>query len=298
MTVLSLHAALAVATQAPAEPVRVVTSIPDFAAVARAVGGDLVEAESIVKGNRDVHAVEVLPSFFVKIRRADVYVKVGLDLDLWAQQLIDGSRNAKLVIVDASTGIAPLEVPTYKVDASYGDLHRYGNPHYWLDPGNLRPIADAIVDGLSRVAPEHATTFRTNAGVYLTRVEQALASWQQRLAPLAGIEIVSFHNTWPYFARRFNIRVVDFLEPKPGVPPTPTHIAEIEERLKGGRVKAILMESYFDDRVPNLISRDTGVPVVKVPVLCGAAPGTDDPIALFETITGALVAAVKPPSTP
>jgi len=148
------------------------------------------------------------------------------------------------------------------------------------------------------VAPEHATTFRTNAGAYLVRVEQAIASWQQRLAPLAGIEVVSFHNTWPYFARRFNIRVVDFLEPKPGVPPTPTHIAELEERLRTGRVKVILMESYFDDRVPNLLSRDTGVPVVKVPVLSGAQPGVDDPIALFETITGALVAAVKPPSTP
>ena len=296
--VLLWLAVLALAAQATAEPVRVVTSIPDFAVVAREIGGDLVEAESIVKGNRDVHAVEILPSFFVKIRRADVYVKVGLDLDLWAQQLIDGSRNAKLVIVDASTGIEPLEVPTFKVDASYGDLHRYGNPHYWLDPGNQRPITDAIVDALARVAPEHARTFRTNAGVYMVRVERAMASWQQRLAPLAGIEVVSFHNSWPYFARRFNIVVVDFLEPKPGVPPTPAHIAELEERLKTGRVKAILMESYFDDRVPNLLSRDTGVPVVKVPVLSGAQPGVDDPIALFETITAALLAAVEPPSTP
>jgi ABC-type Zn uptake system ZnuABC Zn-binding protein ZnuA len=294
----SLLAVMAATAPAAAEPVRVVTSIPDFAAVAKAIGGDLVEAESIVKGNRDVHAVEILPSFFVKIRRADVYVKVGLDLDMWAQQLVDGSRNAKLVIVDASTGIEPLEVPTFKVDASHGDLHKYGNPHYWLDPANLRPIADAIVGGLSQAAPEHETTFRTNAGEYLTRVERALAGWQQRLAPLAGVEVVSFHNTWPYFARRFNIVVVDYLEPKPGVPPTPTHIAAIEARLKTGRVRVILMESYFDDRVPNLISRDTGVPVVKVPILCGAAPGTDDPIALFETITGALAAAIRPPSTP
>jgi ABC-type Zn uptake system ZnuABC Zn-binding protein ZnuA len=297
---IALLAALTSATHAAtaAQPVRVVTSIPDFAAVAKAVGGELVEAESIVKGNRDVHAVEILPSFFVRIRRADVYVKVGLDLDMWAQQLIDGSRNAKLVIIDASTGIEPLNVPTFKVDASYGDLHRYGNPHYWLDPANLRPITGTIVDALSRVAPEHATTFRTNAGAYLVRVEQALGGWQQRLAPLAGTEVVSFHDSWPYFARRFDIAVVDFLEPKPGVPPTPTHIAELEERLKTGSVKAILMESYFDDRVPNLLSRDTGVPVVKVPVLCGAAPGTDDPIALFDAIVNALASAVKPPSTP
>ncbi|MFH1175904.1 MAG: metal ABC transporter substrate-binding protein [Acidobacteriota bacterium] len=296
-TIILMLAAVG-ASAVTAEPVRVVASIPDLAAITRAVGGDLVEVESIVKGNRDIHAVEILPSFFVKIRRADMYVKVGLDLDLWAQQLIDGSRNARLLIVDASTGIVPLEVPNFKVDASYGDLHRYGNPHYWLDPANARPIADAIVDGLSKVAPQHATAFRTNAGEYITRMERALAGWQQRLAPLAGVQVVSFHNTWPYFARRFNIDVVDFLEPKPGVPPTPTHIADLEERLKKGEVKAILMESYFDDRVPNLISRDTGVPVIKVPVLVGAAPGTDDQIGLFDTITSAIAATLLPAGTP
>jgi len=294
----ALAALALLAAPAAAEPVRVVASIPDFAAVAREIGGDLVEAESIVKGNRDVHGVEVLPSYFVKVRRADVFVKVGLDLDQWAQQLIDGSRNAKLLVVDASAGIAPLEVPGFKVDASHGDLHRYGNPHYWLDPANLRPIADAIAAGLSRAAPEHATTFRTNAGAYLVHVERALAGWQQRLAPLAGLEVVSYHNTWPYFARRFNLRIVDFLEPKPGVPPTPTHIAQLEARLKGGSVRMILMESYFDDRVPNLISRDTGVPVVKVPVLSGALPGADDPIALFDAITAAIADAVRPAATP
>ena len=293
-----LLALAALAAPAVAQPVRVVTSIPDFAAVAKAIGGDLVEAESIVKGNRDVHAVEILPSFFVKTRRADVYVKVGLDLDLWAQQLVDGSRNATLIVVDASTGIEPLQVPSARVDAAQGDVHRFGNPHYWLDPANQRPIADAIVAGLAQAAPAHATTFRTNAGAYLVRVERALAGWQQRLAPLAGTEVISYHDTWPYFARRFNLRVVGFLEPKPGVPPTPAHIAAIEARLKGGSVRAILIESYFDDRVPNLVSRDTGVPVVRVPVLVGAAPGVDDPIALFDTITAALAAAVRPASTP
>ncbi|MGV8041368.1 MAG: metal ABC transporter substrate-binding protein [Thermoanaerobaculaceae bacterium] len=275
-----------------AQPLRVVTSIPDHAALVRAIGGAEVEAESIVKGNRDVHAVELLPSFLVKVGRADVYVKVGLDLDLWARQIIDGSRNARLVVVDASSQVEKLEVPSFKVDASYGDLHVYGNPHYWLDPANVRPQGEAILAGLVQVRPAMAATFRANLEAYAARIDAALTTWQARLAPFAGAQVVSFHNSWPYFARRFGIEVVDFLEPKPGVPPTPTHIAALTQRLKGGQVKAIVMESYFDDRVPEMLSRTTGVPLVKVPVLVGAAPGVDDQFALFETVTTALVQAL------
>jgi len=266
--------------------------IPDLGAIAAAIGGADVTTESIVKGNRDVHAVELLPSLMVKVRKADVYVKVGLDLDLWAQQIIDGSRNARLVVIDASRNVAKLDVPTFKVDASYGDLHLHGNPHYWLDPANARPIGEAILEGLSRLAPEKAASFRANLDAYTSRLDAATAAWQARLAPYAGAEVISFHDSWPYFAARFGIRIVDFLEPKPGVPPTPTHVAALTELLKGGRVKAILMESYFDDRVPAMLSRTTGVPLVKVPVLVGAAPGVDDQFALFEEITGSLARAL------
>lgn len=277
---------------AGAAPLRVITSIPDHAVLVRAIGGGEVEAESIVKGNRDVHAVELLPSFMVKVGRADVYVKVGLDLDLWARQIIDGSRNARLIVVDASIQVEKLEVPAFKVDASYGDLHLYGNPHYWLDPANVRPQGEAILAGLVQARPAQAAAFRANLDAYVARVEAALATWQARLAPFAGVQVVSFHNSWPYFARRFGIEVVDFLEPRPGVPPTPTHIAALTQRLKGGQAKAIVMESYFDDRVPQMLSRTTGVPLVKVPVLVGAAAGVDDQLALFETITADLARAL------
>jgi ABC-type Zn uptake system ZnuABC Zn-binding protein ZnuA len=248
--------------------------------------------ESIVKGNRDVHAVELLPSFMVKVRRADLYVKVGMDLDLWSRQIIDGSRNARLVVVDASERVEKLEVPDFKVDASYGDLHLHGNPHYWLDPGNIRPQGEAILAGLARVRPELAERFRANLDAYVARAEEAMPAWIARLAPYAGVQVVSFHNSWPYFARRFEIEVVDFLEPKPGVPPTPSHVADLQRLLAGGEVRAILMESYFDDRVPEMLSRATGVPVVKVPVLVGAAPGVDDPLALFDAITSKLAEAL------
>jgi len=281
------------AVTAGAAPLRVVTSIPDFAVIAEAIGGGEVEAESIVKGNRDVHAVELLPSFFIKIRRADVYAKVGLDLDLWAQQLIDGSRNSKLIVVDVSSHIQPLEVPTFKVDASYGDLHRYGNPHYWLDPLETRAIAEALLEGLLRARPEAAERFRANADAYVARIEQAAQRWQALLAPYAGTRLISFHNSWPYLAQRFDLEIVDFLEPKPGVPPTPSHIADLQALLGGGSVKVILMESYFDDRVPKMLERTTGVPLVKVPVLVGAMPGTETREKLFDTVVSSLVQALE-----
>ena len=288
---LTVLLAVGLASAAFGEPIRVVTSIPDFGAIAAAIGGADVATESIVKGNRDVHAVELLPSLMMKVRKADVYVKVGLDLDLWAQQIIDGSRNARLIVVDASRDIAKLGVPTFKLDASYGDLHAHGNPHYWLDPANARPIGETILSALVAIAPERSTQFKANLDAYVVRMDAATATWRQRLAPYAGVEVISFHDSWPYFAGRFGIKVVDFLEPKPGVPPTPTHVAALTELLRTGRVKAILMESYFDDRVPAMLSRTTGVPLVKVPVLVSSAPGVDDQFALFEEITGSLARA-------
>ena len=183
-------------------------------------------------------------------------------------------------------------MPTFKVDASYGDLHIHGNPHYWLDPANVRPQGEAILNGLVQARPAQAAAFRANLDAYVGRMDAALKGWQARLAPFAGAQVISFHNSWPYFARRFGIQVVDFMEPKPGVSPTPTHIAALTERLKGGQVKAILMESYFDDRVPAMLARTTGVPLVKVPVLVGAAPGVDDQLALFDAIVTSLTAAL------
>lgn len=276
---------------AGAQPLRVVTSIPDHAVLVRAIGAGEVEVDSIIKGNRDVHAVELLPSFMVKVGRADVYVKVGLDLDLWARQIIDGSRNSKLIIVDASERIEKIEVPRFEMDASHGDIHLYGNPHYWLDPANVRAQGEAILDGLARARPERSAIFRSNLDAYAARIEEALPTWEARLRPYLNSQVVSFHNSWPYFARRFGIVVVDCLEPKPGIPPTPTHIAALTERLRSGQVKAILIESYFDDRIPAMLSRTTGVPMVRVPVLVGAEAGVDDPLALFDIITARLAQA-------
>lgn len=276
-----------------ADPIRVVTAIPDFAAIAEAIGGGDVQAESIIVGNRDAHAVELLPSFFVRIRKAQMYVKAGMDLDLWSQQLIDGSRNARLVVVDASSNVTPLEVPTFKVDASYGDLHRFGNPHYWLDPSATRPMVEAILAGLIAVAPERSASFRANANAYVSAYEAAGTRWAERLAPYRGAKLVSFHRSWPYFAARYGLEFVGELEPKPGVPPTPTHIAAMQELLRSGTVAAILMESYFDDRVPQMLARTTGVPLVKVPVLVGAEAGATTRETMFDLIVDRLVSGLQ-----
>lgn len=290
---LSFGAAVLPPSIVDGEPIRVVTAIPDFAVIAEAIGGGEVKAESIIVGNRDVHAVELLPSFFVKLRRAHVYVKVGMELDLWSQQLIDGSRNARLVVVDVSQGITPLEVPTFKVDPSHGDLHRFGNPHYWLDPGNTRPMVEAILAGLVTAAPDRADRFRANADAYLAFFEQAATRWEERLAPYRGTKLVSFHRSWPYFGARYGFEFVGELEPKPGVPPTPTHIAAVQQLLRSGGADAILMESYFDDRLPLMLARTTGVPLVKVPILVGAEPAAATREAMFDLIVDRLLGALQ-----
>lgn len=277
---------------ATASPIQVIASIPDFAVIAKAIGGNEVEVDSIVKGNRDVHSIELLPSLMLKVRKADIYIKVGLDLDLWAQQIIDGSRNAKLVIIDASTHIKRLEVPSVKIDASMGDIHAFGNPHYWLDPANAGPIGQIILDGLSRLAPDKAVMFKDNLDEYMSRIDAATKIWQARLEPFSGAKVISYHDSWPYFTARFKLQVVGFMEPKPGIPPSPSHIANLQTLLKSGQVKAILLESYFDDRIGQMLSRDTGVPLVKVPVLVGSGPDVVDQFSLFDTITKSLANAL------
>lgn len=276
-----------------ASPIRVVASIADLALIAEAIGGGAVQAESVIVGNRDVHGLELFPSLFLKTRKAHLYIKVGMDLDLWAQQLIDGSRNPTLKVVDASSRITPLEVPTFKVDASHGDLHRYGNPHYWLDPGATRPMVEAILAGLVEVAPQYTAQFRAHADTYLSQWEEASARWAARLAPYRGSKLVSFHRSWPYFAARYGLEFVGELEPKPGVPPTPTHIAAMQQLLRSGAVAAILMESYYDDRVPQMLSRTTGVPLIKVPVLVGGDPAAQDRVALFDLIVERLAVGLQ-----
>ena len=269
----------------PAEgAVRVVTSTTDLASIAREVGGGAVQVDSITRGGQDPHFVELLPSYMVQVRRADVYVKVGMDLDYWAQAIIDGSRNAKLLVVDASSAVPVarrLEVPA-RTDASMGDVHKYGNPHYWLDPENGKLIARAIADGLKKADPGHAGSYESNLQAFVKRLDAKIADWRRRAAPLRGMRIVTYHNSWPYLARAFGLEVVDFLEPKPGVKPSPSHVNRLIRTIKDRGVVVIAHEPYFEKRTPELISRQTGIPRVVLPPSVGGVPEVRDYVALFE----------------
>ncbi len=244
--------------------VTVVTSTADLEHFARVIGGDLVEVTSIASPKSDVHFVEIRPSYMVKVSRADVVLKVGLELDTWMDRLIDGSRNSNLTIVDCSKYIEPLEVPTSQMDARHGDIHQYGNPHYWTGPQNVPEITRAVVEALTQAAPEHADTFRENEARYLEVLQAGLTKLESKIERLRGHEVVFYHNSWPYFNEYVGLQAADFIEPYPGVPPSPSHIKDLTDLVAARSIEVIAIEPYFDERVPDKIARTTGAVVVKL----------------------------------
>ena len=242
--------------------VKVVASINDLVYFTKQIGGDLVDVTAIAPPKADVHYVEVRPSYMMKVARADVVLKVGLELDMWMDRIIDGSRNNRLEIVDCSHYIKPLEVPTFKADARYGDLHRFGNPHYWIGPQNVKAITDAIVEGLANADPEHADIYRTNQQQYLAGFEKGLKRLDEKVAKLKGKEIIYYHDSWPYFDEYTGLVAVDFIEPYPGVAPSPSHVKDLVDLIKRRHIKVIAVEPYFDKRVPEKIASETGAHVV------------------------------------
>ncbi len=245
-----------------AATVKVVASTSDLAYFAGVVGGDQVDVSSIAPPGADIHFIEVRPSYMVKVKEADVVLKVGMELDMWMDRIIDGSRNDKLQVVDCSKYVEPVEVPTFKADARYGDLHRFGNPHYWLGPQNVNLITQAIVEGLSAADPEHTHQFEQNRRVYLAELEKGLQSLRERVVGLEGKEVVFYHNSWPYFNEFTGLVAAGFIEPYPGVPPSPSHVAEVTELIRGRQIRVIAVEPYFDKRVPNKIASKTDAKVI------------------------------------
>jgi ABC-type Zn uptake system ZnuABC Zn-binding protein ZnuA len=283
--VLALLLLAGLGSTAAQDRVKVVTSTEDLASIAKMIGGDLVEVEAIARGNQDPHFVELLPSYMVRVRRADLYVKVGMSLDYWAQQIIDGSRNSRLVVVDAASAIpveSRLEVPTGKVDASMGDIHPEGNPHYWLDPANGAHIGEAIAEGLSRAAPAHGKAWEAGLARFKADLERRIAGWKAAATALRGMRIVTYHRSWPYFARAFGIVVVDQLEPKPGVKPSPSHVASLIGKVKGLDVALVAFEPYFERKTPQMLSRETGIPAVVLPPSVGGVPEIETYFDLFD----------------
>lgn len=263
--------------------VNVVTSTTDLADIVKQVGGDRVMVTSIARGNQDPHYVEILPSYMMKVRKADIYFMVGLELDLWAQYIIDGSRNRKLKVVDCSVEINKMEVPKGKVDASMGDLHRFGNPHYWLDPENGKLIARMITRELSAFDVKGQEDYNNKLANFEQQVDLSLEKWESEFSNLVGKKIIFYHNSWPYFVARFGLKTVEFLEPKPGITPSPSKLNQIIQIIKSNDIQLIASESYFSDRVPKFIATKTSVKTVMLAQSVGALDGIVSYFDLFET---------------
>lgn len=278
--------------------VRVVTSVQDFASLAETVGGKRVEAFSLAKGYQDPHFVESKPSFVLKLSRAQLLIVAGLELEIgYLPPLLDQSRNPKIRpgtpgYLDASVGCQILERPTGVVTRAMGDVHPFGNPHFWLDPDNGRVIARAIAAKLSALDPAGKGEYAAN----LARFEADLATgekrWDAALAPFAGTEVVTYHNSWPNFLKRFRLIAAGYIEPKPGVPPSPAHIVELVDMMKGKHIPVILMEPYFDERTPRSVASRTGAKLLTFIPSVGGVPEAKDYISLFDwnvkTLTEAL----------
>jgi zinc/manganese transport system substrate-binding protein len=278
----------------------VVTTTSDLASITQAVGGDYVTVTSVARGYQDPHFVEAKPSFLLLLRKADLLAVIGLDLEIgWLPALIDQSRNAKIRpgsagYLDVSRGVEILDRPTGPVNRSMGDVHPMGNPHYWLDPANAVRIAIQVEQKLSQLQPANAAYFRKRLNDFKVKMNEANKRWTATLAPYKGAKIVTYHNSWPNFMRRYGINVVGFVEPKPGVPPSPSHLFQLINQMKQQKVKVIVMEPYFDHKTPQSVAERAGAQlVVLYPSVGGAKSGTDDYFALFDRNIATLVAALK-----
>ena len=268
--------------------IQIMTATTDLAALAQEIGGDKVTAESVARGYQDPHFVEAKPSFLLKLRHADLLIVVGLELEIgWLPPLITQSTNPKIQVgapgyFDASRFARILEMPTGAVTRAEGDVHPQGNPHYWLDPDNGLRVAKGIADKLSEMRPGDAAYFAQRYAEFEQKLKQADQRWMAQMKPYAGRKIVTYHRSWPNFADHFGLNVVGYVEPRPGIPPSPQHTVELIGQMRRDGVKIIVVEPYFDLKTPNAIARDTGGTVVVLMPSVGGEKEITDYFKLFD----------------
>jgi zinc/manganese transport system substrate-binding protein len=268
--------------------IKVVTSTQDLESIVKEVGGDKVTVESLAKGYQDPHFVEAKPSFIFKLHSADLLVAVGRELEIgWLPPLITQSRNSKIQpgnrgFLDASLKARILDIPTGPITRAMGDVHPQGNPHYWLDPGNGRRIARAIAAKLSALDPSGAAEYRANLASFESKLTEGERRWDAMLGPFAGTEVVTYHNSWPNFLKRFRLKAAGYIEPKPGIPPSPGHVVQLVNLMRARRIPVILMEPYFDERTPKSIAQKTGAKLLTFIPSAGGVPSAKDYVALFD----------------
>ncbi len=283
---------------ATAAPPKVITTTEDLAALVREVGGDKVSVEALAKGYQDPHFVEPKPSFIIKLHDADLLLVIGRELEIgWLPPILTQSRNAKIQLgapgyLDASIGVRILEIPTGQITRAMGDVHPAGNPHYWLDPENGRIIAKSIVEALARISPGDRATFEQRYADFDKRLTEAQKRWTAAMAPYKSTKVVTYHRSWPNFTERFGLDVIGYVEPKPGIPPSPSHTIDLIAEMKRQQVKLVLVEPYFDLKTPQSIAREVSGQVLVLTPSVGGVKEAADYIALFDynikLLTGAL----------
>ncbi len=277
----------------------VATSLSDLASVAQYVGGSHVKVQSLCRGFEDPHFVPAKPSLMKAIQHADVFVSVGLELDSgWLPLVLPGSRNPRIQpgapgFVDASEGVDVLEKPVGTVSRAEGDIHPLGNPHYYTDPKDLEVVADHLAAVFAQLDPANAADYAAGAKAFGQRMETSLAKWQQELAPFKGDAIVTYHQNFVYFAERFGLKLFGTVEPKPGIPPTPRHIAELSAAMKQAGVKAVLYQPYYSPEACQDVAAKAGAAAVEVATEAGGLPGTDDVFAKFDVLVASVAKALS-----
>jgi ABC-type Zn uptake system ZnuABC Zn-binding protein ZnuA len=294
-----LALAISAATASAQGKLNVMTTTEDLAAIAREVGGDRITVESIARGYQDPHFVEAKPSFILKLQKAELLIAVGRELEIgWLPPLVQQSRNRKIQpgaegYLDASTRARILDIPTGQVTRAMGDVHPQGNPHYWLDPENGKFVARSIADKLSQLQAADRAYFDQRTNDFSARVDAAEKRWLSMMAQYKGTKVVTYHRSFTNFAERFGLDVIGYVEPRPGIPPTPQHTLDLMTEMKRQNVKLVLVEPYFDLKTPNAIGRNTGAQVLVMLPSVGGVKEAGDYLKLFDYDINLLIEALK-----
>lgn len=291
--------ALGAATAAEAK-VRVVTTTTDLADFVRNIGGNLVDVESIARGYQDPHHVDARPSYLMALRKANLFVELGRDMEVgWVPSLLQNCRNSSIQpgapgFVDASISVPPYyDFGNAAVDRSMGDVHPLGNPHYWLDPANVKAMLRNIADGLKRVDPANAATYEANLAAYVKQLSATSRRWSELAKQIRGAKVVTYHMSWPYFAKRFGLQVVGTVEPKPGIAPSGAHISQLVKTMKAQGVRLIIMEPYFNPSIAENVARQAGAKVIVVAPSTGGEEGVNSYLDLITHQLEKIASALK-----
>ena len=294
---ITLFVLLAAAIPSEAK-LNVVATLPDFGALAREVGGDKVDVTVLAKPTEDPHFVDARPSFVVALRNADALIDGGAELEIgWLPPLLQNARNPKIDNgkpgrIVASQGVRLMNVPG-TVTRAAGDVHVLGNPHFTTDPIIAKAVAQHIAQAFSALDSPNAAAYDANYKKFEATINARLQQWGTAMLPFKGQPIVAYHDSWPYFAHRFGVSIDIFLEPKPGIPPSPSHLAEVIAQMKGQHIKAIIVEPFHDRKIAERVASATGAKVVDFAQFPGGLPGTDTYVELIDKLVSNLSAAMK-----